>query len=461
MGNQASTKKLRLFDIVLFNVCCILSMDTIGASAGMGVQGMSWRILGILFFFIPYGLVSAELGSTWPHAGGIYVWTKKAFGDSWGTLVSWLYWINVVYWMPSIFVTFSAIFTSVFFPGMSENAQAIAQALLGIILIWSIVYLGIKNITLSDFVTNVGATTKILLFFLLGLFGILYALRYKLANSFSLANWKLTWDSTVAFAPVIVYNFMGFELVSSFSDKLKNPRKDIPRAVILAGILISFLYIFSAFGILAIFKVEDINIVTGISDSFSILVAKTLGENFTWLFFVLIIVFLFSLYAFMFAWAFGANCVIAETGLDKKVKILGHRHPKHDSPDYAFYVMGIIGTLLLIGNYIGMKNVQQIFWTIFALASIVFLMPYLLMFPAVIKLRIKAPNIKRPYKIPGGKIGLWLSVVLGEFFILLACVFFFVPPKNTENVFRYELSLIIGVVVTLGIGIFIHMKGKK
>jgi amino acid transporter len=464
MPNQnksQSSKKLRLFDIVLFNVCAIVGLDTIGAGAGMGVSGMSWRLLGILLFFIPYGFVSAELGSTWPKAGGIYVWTKKAYGEFWGTMVSWLYWINVVYWMPSIYVTFAAVFTSVFFPGLSASGQIYLQIALGVILIWFTVFLGIKNITMSDFVTNTGAIIKTLLFFSLGIFGVVYALKFELANSFALSNWKITWDSTVALAPIIVYNFMGFELVSSFSDKLKSPKTDIPKAIMLGGAMISVMYIISAFGILAIFQVEDINIVTGISDSLNILVAKTLGENFSWLFYLMIVCFLLSLFAFMFSWALGANCVIGETGLDKKARILGHRHPRYDSPDYAFYVMGIVGSLLLVGNYIGMQNVQQIFWTIFALSSIIFLLPYLFMFPAVWKLRRTEPDTERPYRVPGGKTGLWISVVLGEFFLLLAVVFFFVPPENTENVLRYELSLIIGITITVAVGLYIHFKGER
>jgi len=454
-------KTFRLFDIVLFNVCCILGMDTISAGASLGVQGIIWRILGIALFFLPYGLVSAELGSTWPRAGGIYVWIKKAFGEYWSTMASWLYWINIVYWMPSIFITFATIFLSVFFPGLHEDLRSFLHTAIGIILIWITVYLGIKNIKVTDVVTNIGAMTKAAIFLVLGLLGIWYAAKHKIATSFALSEWKITWSSTLAFAPLIVYNFMGFELVSSFSDKLRNPKKDIPRAVILAGILISFLYIFSAFGILSVFKTEEIHIVTGISDSLETLVAKTLGVPFTALFYVLILGFLLSLYAFMFSWAYGANCVISATGLDKKVKILGHRHPKHESPDYAFYTMGFVGTLLLLGNSVGLKSVQQIFWTIFALASVLFLLPYLLMFPAVLKLRKKEPETERPFRIPGGKIGLWITVILGEFFILLACIFFFVPPKATENVFRYELSLVLGILVTLGIGVLIHLRGKN
>ncbi len=454
-------RKLKLFEITLFNVCCILSLDTIGAGASMGVQGMSWRILGILFFLIPYGLISAELGSTWPRTGGIYIWTKLAFGDFWATMVSWLYWINVVYWIPSIFVTFAAIFTSAFFPELSETITPYLQASLGTLLIWLIVFLGIRNITLSDFVTSIGAIIKAVLFSVLGFLGIIYGLKHKLANSFSLPKWMITWDATIAFAPLIVYNFAGFEVVSSFSDKLREPRKDIPRAVMIAGLLISFLYVFSAFGVLAVFRVEEINIVTSVSDSFKILVLKTLGDGFYWLFFVLIIFFLLALFAFVFGWAFGSNYVISETGLDKKLKLLGHRHPRYESPDHAFYLTGVIGTALLLGNFIGMRNIQQIFWTIFALSSILLLLPYLFMFPAGVKLRRIFPEIPRPYRIPGGKLGLWLSAILGELLLFLACIFFFIPPKNTENVLRYELSLVLGIFLTLVLGVVIHLKSKK
>ncbi len=461
MGTQENTKKLRLVDIVLFNVCGILSVDTIAAGASMGVQGMTWRILGILLFFVPYGLATAELGSTWPKPGGIYVWTREAFGDFWGTMVSWLYWINVIYWMSSMFVTFSAIFLSAFFPGLSQSSTTLLQTFIGIALVWTIVYLGRKNITMSDLVTNAGAFIKTILFLLLGVFGILFALRDKLANNFSPANWMITWDSTLAFMPVVVYNFLGFELVSSFSDKLDNPRKNIPKAIWIAGSMIAFLYILSAFGILAIFSANEINIVTGISDAFRTLIARTMGQEFLWLYYVLIVVFLLSLYTFVFAWAYGANCVIAETGLDKKVKILGHKHAKHGSPDYAFMTMGIIGSMLIIGNSIGMPNIQQIFWTIFALSSVIFLLPYLLMFPSVLRLRVLHPDKDGPYSIPLGKIGLWTTVFLGEFFILMAVIFFFIPPKGTVNVLRYELSLSVGIFVTLAVGLIIYFKTKR
>jgi amino acid transporter len=378
-----------------------------------------------------------------------------------GKMVSWLYWINVIYWMSSMFVTFSVIFLSAFFPGLSQSAKTSFQILIGITFVWTIVYPGRKNIAMSDPVTKAGAIIKTVLFLLPGAFGVLYALRFKLANNFAPANWKITWDSTLAFMPVVVYNFLGFELASSYSDKLENPRRNIPKAIFSAGILIAFLYILSAFGILAIFKADEINIVTGISDSFHTLVSRIVGQDFIWLYYFLIIVFLLSLYTFVFAWAYGANSVIAQTGLDKKVRILGHKHPKHGSPDYAFTIMGVIGTPLIVGNSIGVQNIQQIFWAIFALSSVVFLLPYLLMFPAVFKLRTLYPNKERPYSIPFGKVGLWMTVLCGEIFVLIAIIFFFIPPKGTVNVLRYELSLCVGVFITLAAGLLIYFKTTR
>ena len=72
---------LKGFDMTLFTVCAILVIDQLAASASIGVQSIFWWIFTLIFFFIPYGLITAELGSTYPDQGGIYSWVKRAFGD--------------------------------------------------------------------------------------------------------------------------------------------------------------------------------------------------------------------------------------------------------------------------------------------------------------------------------------------------------------------------------------------
>lgn len=450
-------KKIRLIDMILFSVCSIVVLDTVGSSSAMGVQGIVLWIIGVILFFVPYGLVSSELGSSWPKAGGIYVWTKLAFGDFSSSMVSWLYWINVVYWMPSVYVAFAGTVSSVFLPGIPGWAEAI----IAIGLIWFTVGLGVINFNFSEKLANIGAVVKIVILMFLGIIGIIYGVRFGLANNFSISSFKLSFNDTLSFAPIIVYNLLGFEVISSLGDKMENPKKDVPKSVIIAGILISFAYIFGMFGILAVIPNDQVNIVTGISDALKILVDKVFGSHFKFIYVILIIGFLLALISNMIAWALGSNNVIVETGLDEKSSFFGHVNSKYKTPDYAYYLMGLIGSVLVATNYIGVENIQQIFWTIFAFSSIIFLIPYIFMFAAVLRLRYIDTETQRPYKIPGGKTGTWICVILGESLLIGAIIFFFLPPKSTTNVLRYELSLVIGIILTLLVGVIIYFNGKS
>lgn len=455
---MSNKKGLNILDLILFTVCGIVVLDTVAASAAIGVQSITWWIISVILFFIPYGLVTAELGSSWPEEGGIYVWVKEAMGDFWGTLVSWFYWINVAYWMPSVFVLFSGILASVFFPGLSNFWQAV----IGIILTWITVAIGIADINVGKWFPNVGGVIKTFLLLFLGFIGIKYALTHGPANSFAAGNWSISWSTTLAFAPVIVYNYMGFELMSSASHEMENPQKDVPKAILIGGIIIAFVYIFSTFGILSALPVEDVNIVTGVTDAFQMMIVDAFGESANWLYYALSVLVLYTFLANMITWSIGGNRVIAATGLDEKAPaVLGHKHEKYGTPDYAYYIMGVISTVLIIGNYIGVQDVQNVFWALFALSSIVFLLPYLFMFPVIIILRKKYPDKERPFTVPGGRLGLWLSAILGEFFILLACIFFFLPPEGTESIFRYEVQLIGGTIITALIGIYLYYRSVK
>src|SRR5690606_17919514 len=112
-------KVMRGLDMTLFTVCAILVIDQLAASASIGPQAVFWWIFTMIFFFIPYGLITAELGSTYADEGGIYKWVKRAYGARWGGRTAWLWWINVALWQPSVFILFAGIYASLFMPEMS------------------------------------------------------------------------------------------------------------------------------------------------------------------------------------------------------------------------------------------------------------------------------------------------------------------------------------------------------
>ncbi|MCD6426839.1 MAG: APC family permease [Caldisericaceae bacterium] len=451
-------KVLGRWDLLLFTVCAILVLDTVPSSAAMGMQTFFWWVVTLFLFFIPYGMITAELGSAIPNQGGMYVWIRRAFGDTAGSMASWLYWINVAYWMPSVYVLFAGTFASLFFPKMSTWGQIG----IAIIMVWLTVYFGILSLGSSKHIPNIGAIAKVVVLLFLGVIGIWSVVHKGFANPFSVRSLFPSWSDTLGFLPVVVYNYMGFELMSSAGEEMKNPKKDVPRAIFIAGALIFFFYVIGSWGILASLPLDKISIVTGIIDSIKTVMSNfgaTTGGIVTTIFGIII---LYTFFANMVTWSIGANRMIAATATEGNFpKIMGHLNKRYATPDMAYIITGIVGTLLLIGNGLLSNSSANIFWTIFALSSLVFLLPYLLLFPAFLKLRKTEPNLPRPYRVPGGNKTAWILAILCEFFVAIACIFFFQPTPDVKNVFSYEAQLIIVTILTVLVGYVLYKWSIK
>ena len=141
--------------------------------------------------------------------------------------------------------------------------------------------------------------------------------------------------------------------------------------------------------------------------------------------------------------------------------VFGHKHPKNGTPDYAFYLMGIIATVVTIATYALFGNNEGIFWAIFSLSSVVFLLPYVLMFPTIVVLRRKFPNQPRPYTVPLGNAGAWIWATLCELGILMTlALFFFAPPEDTPLGAFYAIT-IGGTVISVAVGFWLYFHAKN
>lgn len=448
-------KVLKGLDMTLFTVCAILVMDTLAPSAAIGTSSISWWLITLVLFFIPYGLITAELGTTYPEQGGLYIWVKKAFGEKWAARTTWLYWINVALWMPSVYILFAGMFAQLFFPDMSLWMQIG----IGIIMTWITVWIGCIKMDTGKWVPNIGALIKALIMVVIGVGAIIYATRNGVANDLSFSNLLPEWNAGLAFLPVIVYNFMGFELMSGASEEMKNPGKDIPRAIITAGALIAVFYLLGTVGMLLALPVENIGLISGIIDTLQILLGTTgIGGA------VVIILGIAALYSFlanMVTWTMGANRTAAEAAKENELPaIFGKEHPTYKTPTGAFIITGIVSTVVIIlyGFFAG--SAEDLFWTLFAFSSMVFLLPYLALFPAFLKLRRTDANVERPYKVPGGKVLAWIFAVICELFIIQAIVFFIYIPGEPID-WAFAAPVLIGVVLTLIVGEVLMAVSKK
>ncbi|PKO00609.1 MAG: amino acid permease [Chloroflexi bacterium HGW-Chloroflexi-4] len=456
-GNPKGFKKvLRSLDMTLFTVCAILVMDTLAPSAAIGASSISWWIITLILFFIPYGLITAELGTTYPEQGGLYVWIKNAFGEKWAARTTWLYWINVALWMPSVYILFAGMLSQLFFPEMGLWMQIG----IGIIMTWITVWIGTMTLETGKWIPNIGAIFKAVIMIVIGVGAFFYAKANGVANDLSFQAILPEWGAGLAFLPVIVYNFMGFELMSGASGEMKNPGKDIPRAIIISGALIAVFYIMGTVGILMALPLDQLGLVSGIVDTLKILLGGTpLGNA------VVVVLGVAALYTFlanMVTWTIGANRTAAEAAKEHELpEIFGREHPVKKTPVGAFILTGIVSTVVIILYGFMAGNAEDLFWTLFAFSSMIFLMPYLALFPAFIKLRKSDPKIERPYRVPGGKVVAYILAVICELFIVQAVVLFVWVPGQPMD-WAFAAPVLIGVLITLVVGeVLISVSKKK
>ena len=451
-------KVLRGLDMTLFTVCAIVVIDTLAPSAAIGTSSIGWWIITLVLFFIPYGLITAELGAAYPEQGGLYIWINKAFGPKWAARTTWLYWINVALWAPAVFILFAGIFSQLFFPDLGLWAQIA----IGVVMTWVTVWIGIMSLETSKWVPNIGAIIKALIMVVIGVGGFFYASKNGVANDLSFRNLLPTWDAGLFFLPVIIYNFMGFELMSGAGEEMENPGRDIPRAIIISGILIAVFYLLGTIGMLMALPVEELGLVDGIIDTLRVFLGSSGfgGAIVT----ILGIGALYSFVANMVTWTMGANRTAAEAADEGELPaVFGKLHPKHKTPVNAFIITGIVSTVVIILYGFMAGSAEDLFWTLFAFSSMVFLLPYLALFPAFLKLRASDPDTERPYRVPGGKTFAWIIAIICELFMVQAVVFFVWVPGEPID-WAFAAPVLIGVVLTLIIGevlMVISQKNKK
>lgn len=454
-GSKGFKKVLRSLDMTLFTVCAILVMDTLAPSAAIGPSSISWWLITLVLFFIPYGLITAEMGTMIPEQGGLYVWIKNAFGEKWAARTTWLYWVNVALWMPSVYILFAGMFAQLFFPEMGLWLQII----IGIAMTWLTVWIGTITLDAGKWIPNLGAIIKTLIMLVIGVGAFIFAAKNGVANDLSFKSILPEWGAGLAFLPVIVYNFMGFELMSGASGEMKNPGRDIPRAIIISGALIAVFYLLGTVGILMALPLDQLGLVSGIIDTLQVLLGTTgIGGA------VVIglgVAALFSFLANMVTWTIGANRTAAEAAKEKELPaVFGKEHPVHKTPVGAFLLTGIVSTAVMVLYGFMAGSAEDLFWTLFAFSSMVFLLPYLMLFPAFVKLRKTHPTAARPYKVPGGLTVATILAIICEIFIVQAIVFFIWVPGEPID-WAFAAPVLIGVVVTLIVGEVLIAVGKK
>ena len=448
---EKKKKKFKLVDAILATVCITLVAESIAPTASIGNSQYFWWIFLIIAFVLPYGMISAELGTAYPSEGGMYDWVKKAFGPKWAGRVAWNYWINFPLWIASLATMITTTLMSIF----NIELGFVPLVIIQLAYTWLTTFLSTQRIGESATLVNVGAVFKIIFMLGLGALGIcIFFMTGETANPITgVADLLPSMNAdSLSFISIIIFNVLGLEVVSTFVDDMEDPKKEIPKALLIGGGIMALFYLLPATGMNIAIPATDLTLDDGLIESFAVLLPK-LGLSEAVIRAIIIAVGLMFIYTFVaniVSWAFGVNSVAKYSADDGGLPAIFKKTNDKGVPVGAAIMNGVVASVIIIGGCIAYEISETAgsnFDLFFKLSWITLLVGYIPMFLAFLKLRKTDPGAKRIYTVPGGPVMITIMSYVPFVLLILGIVFTLFGDFTLEYMSGY-IPLYVGVAVS-------------
>ena len=469
MAEETVTPKSQLrramgfWDVLLFNIAAVLGPRWIAAAAHNGASSISLWVLAAVFFFLPTALIIIELSTRFPAEGGLYVWSKEAFGDFHGFVAGWSYWIYTFFYFPGLLT--ASVAMSVYVGGpkyawLAGNPKYLLWSSLG--LLAAAVLFNIVGLDIGKWLQNAGGiATYAPLLMLVGI-GTYLVLHRGSATHFSwhaiLPDWppdigKLNFWSNIAFA------FTGMELVCAMSEEVRDPRKTFPRAIYASTGLIAVIYILGTMALLWLLQGETVDPRNGV---FQGITMGSTALGIAWFGMLAALLVTVGNAGGVGATVAGVARVPFVVGIDHYLpSFFGKIHPRWKTPYISILIQaGISGAILLLSQV--NATVIGAYQFLVDMSVILYFIPFLYMYGAVIKLAYRPDRdaAGKSVLVPGGKTGIWIAGSLAFLITIGAMALAMIPPGG-ENTFVFETKLIGCTVAFVGTGLILYWRGVR
>lgn len=450
-----------IFILAMSNVAIMASLRNLPLIAEFGWNAVFFFLIVGIGFLIPCALVSAELATGWPKSGGIYVWVREAFGDRWGFFAVWMQWVHNVSWYPAILSFVAA--TLAYACGTTWLA-ANKYFILCIVLVvfWGMTIVNYRGIKTSSIVSTVGVIMGTIL---PGVIIILLALVWLTqghplqihASASSLLPDFHNFDNII-FMGGFFLTFAGLEVSSGYAGEVKNPQKNYPRSILLAAGITFILLLAGALAIAFVIPKEEISLVSGVMEAFRTMLAK---YQLIWMLPVIGVLLAVGSIAEVNSWIMGPVKALYTTSVHGNLPSIFQKQNRHGMPTNLLLFQAIIVTISSL-VFLLMPNLSSSYWILSALSAQMYLVMYVFMFAAAIRLRYTRPLVPRAYKIPHPHKGMWFIASLGILSSLFAIIITFYPPKQLHvgSVVFYESFLLGGLLLMILIPLAIYQCKK-
>lgn len=455
--NLPSKRVISVFVLAMLNVSIMASLRNLPLVAEFGLGSLFFFLLVALFFLVPCALVSAELATSWPKEGGVYVWVREALGDRWGFMAIWMQWVHNVAWYPVI-LSFVAVTAASL---LSKGLETSRLFVLSVILVgfWGMTLLNYLGIKTSSRFSTIGVICGTLL---PGLWIIALGLSWVVGGH--PIQTPLTLDALLpsfsdlnhlVFLAGLFLAFAGLEVTATYAKNVKNPTRNFPLAIVLSALITFILFLFGSLSIAVVIPRAEINIVAGVIDAFRLFLSY---YDLLWMLPLMAVLMIIGAIAEVNSWIIGPVKGLFATSYHGNLPPFFQKRNRRDVPTRLLLFQAVLVSLASL-FFLYSPKVSSGFWMLTALSAQSYLVMYILMFIAAVKLRYLRPRIERPYKAPG----IWVLALMGISASLFAIALCFFPPTSfkVENPLLYAFLLAGGLFLMCALPLLIHTQRKN
>lgn len=438
-GKKPVKKGFRVIDVVLFTFSAVFVLDSLGLSTTIGWSSILWWIILGIMFFLPYGMITAELSTTY-SSGGIYEWVKRGLGFKNGARSNYCYWLNVAFWMPSVYLILGSTFVYSIDPSVVEQEWFIwVNVGIAIVATWLTMFFNSLNLDKVKWLPNAGAIIKGFLVFMMIISMIVFLVNpdlYGGQNQYSgITNIEATnvatdvngdfgiipnFGSTLGIIGIIVYNLCGFELSQNLGDDIQEVKKSVPKALLIGGATILLSYLIAS---VPVFITNDVSL-EGYQDSgYQNTVITTLLSGLPKEFVIVLAILLaFTLFTNMLTWTLGANAAMQEAAESGQFPKIFAKRNSNKAPVSAALILTIISNVaILLSGIMEFFGAGSAYFILFSFSLIIFFIPYMFIFMSYVKLRVIDAHVTRPFGIKNNFIAQF-SGILCLIIVIIACL---------------------------------------
>jgi glutamate:GABA antiporter len=424
------------------------SVGYLGSAPALAVFGLASVFLYVLpafVFLLPVSLVAAELASGWP--GGVYNWVREGISAPMGLLAVWCEFAQTIFYYPALLAYVAGTLAYVIDPGLAANG--IYNAAIIIVLFWGGVLVSSRGVTLVALLSSAGTIIGTLIpGAILVALGLAYLLQPNHSAAPMTAHHILpAWDGLASIVLIVnsFFTYAGIEVNAVHVDELRNPARQFPRSIFLAMALVLAVFIGPTLAISWVIPANQISFTAGVMQAFS-----SLFDHFGAGFAVPVIAIALAVGALagMISWLDGPSEGLLRIGREQG--FLPPYFQKVNGQGIEVRILAAQGTVItaIALLYAFIPSVSHAYWIFAAMATQVYLIMYVLMFIAAVRLRRSQPDRPRGYRAPA----LGLLCLTGAVSSVAALVIGFIPPSQFGNSNKLEYAaLILAGILAIGI----------